>query len=151
MAAYSFLDVTLSINGPNISATIGGDGTGSAEEGFSVIYEEDADVMTPGASGDVMHSLTANKRGRIELHLLKTSPINALISHSYTADRSFGSTEWGQNEVVVRNPVSGDTYHATRGAWRKFADNAYQVRGNIMVWTLNCSQIDPALGALTIQ
>lgn len=150
MATYSFLDVQLSINGPNISATIGGTGTGSAEEGFSVIFEEDADVMTPGADGSVMHSLTAAKRGRIELHVLKTSPINAQLSTAYNLDRANGSQEWGQNTMAVRNPVSGDTYQCKSCAFRKFSDNAYQMRGNIMTWVFNSSVIDPALGALTL-
>ena len=55
MTAYSFLDMALSISGPSGSATVGGDNTGSSEEGFSIIFEEDRNVMTQGADGSVMH------------------------------------------------------------------------------------------------
>lgn len=151
MAAYSFLDTSCSISGPNISATIGGNGTGSAEEGFTVVFEEDANVMTQGADGSVMLSLTAAKRGRIELHLLKDSPINALLSNAYNADRSNGSQQWGQNTINIRDTVSGDSYQCTNCAFRKFPDNAYQTRGNILNWVLDASVINPILGSLTVQ
>ena len=141
----------MSINGPNISATIGGPGSGASEEGFVPSFEEDSDVMTGGADGDVMHSLTATKRGTIELHLLKTSPINALLSYSYNQDRANGSQQWGQNVIVINNPVSGDHYNCSRCAFRRFPSNPYQMRGNILVWIFNVAQMDPSLGALTIQ
>ena len=151
MAAYSFLDVSLSMSGPNISASIGGSGTGAAEEGFTPQYEEDADVMTQGADGTVMHSLTAAKRGTIELHLLKTSPMNFQLSQAYNNDRANGSQQWAKNTVTINNPVSGDSYTCTSVAFRRFPSNPYQMRGNILVWTLNVGVMDPALGNLTIQ
>lgn len=150
MTTYSFLDVALSISGPNISATIGGTGTGSAEEGFSVMFEEDSDVMTQGADGSVMHSLTAALRGRIELHILKTSPLNAQLSSAWALDRLNGSQQWAKNQLSVRNPVSGDTYSANECGIRKHADNNYAMRGNILTWVFNCSKIDPALGSLVV-
>ena len=151
MATYSFLDVALSISGPNISATIGGDGTGAAEEGFTPAYEEDADVMTQGSDGSIMHSLTAAKRGTIELHLLKTSPMNFQLSQAYANDRANGSQQWAQNTVTITNPVSGDFYTCKSVAFRRFPSNGYQMRGNTLVWTLNVGIMDPSLGNLTIQ
>lgn len=151
MATYSFLDMALSINGPNISATIGGDGTGAAEEGFTPTFEEDANVMTPGADGDVMMSLTAAKRGTIELHLLKTSPLNALLSYAYNQDRANGSQNWGRNTITINNAVSGDHYNCSRCAIRRFPANPYSTRGNTLTWIFDVSQMDPVLGALTLQ
>ncbi len=148
---YSFLDVALSISGPNINATIGGDGTGAAEEGFTPAFEEDADIMTQGADGTVMHSLSAAKRGTIELHILKTSPLNFILSQGYTNDRAAGSQGWGKNTITITNPVSGDSYTCTSCAFRRFPGNAYAMRGNTLVWTFNVGVMDPSLGNLTIQ
>ena len=142
--------MALSISGPNISATIGGDSTGTSEEGFTPTFEEDSDVMTQGVNG-VMHSLTVAKRGTIELHLLKTSPLNALLSQAYTLDRANGSQQWGKNTITISNPVSGDSYICQSCAFRRFPANPYQARGNVLVWTFNSGEIDPALGGLTIQ
>src|SRR5215469_9683205 len=142
--------MALSISGPSGSATVGGDGTGSAEEGFSIVFEEDRDIMTQGADGSVMHSLTAAKRGRVELHLLKTSPINAALSQIFASDSANGSLNWAKNTMSARNAISGDTYQITGVAIRKFADNNYQTRGNILTWVFNASVIDPALGALNL-
>ncbi len=150
MTAYSFLDMALSISGPSGSATVGGDNTGSSEEGFSIIFEEDRDVMTQGADGSVMHSLTAAKRGRVELHLLKTSPYNAVLSQIFASDSSAGSLNWAKNTMTARNAISGDTYQITGVAIRKFADNNYQTRGNILTWVFNASVIDPTLGNLNL-
>jgi hypothetical protein len=150
MAAYSLLDCALSIVGPNISTTMGGSSAGTSEEGFTPTFEEDADVMTQGVDG-VMHSLTVSKRGTIELHLLKTSPTNFLLSQAYTNDRANGSQNWAQNTITITNPVSGDTYNCTSCAFRRFPSNPYQVRGNVLVWTFNVGVMDPALGNLTLQ
>jgi hypothetical protein len=150
VATYSLLDVALSISGPNINATIGGDAAGNSEEGFTPSYEEDADVMTQGVNS-VMHSLTVAKRGTVELHLLKTSPLNALLSQAYTLDRANGSVNWAKNTITITNPISGDLYVCTSCAFRRFPGNGYQARGNVLVWTFNVGIMDPSLGNLTVQ
>ena len=151
VASYSFLDNTLTINGPNGSFTIGGPDTGSADEGFDIDFVEDADTMTPGADGSTMHSLNATKRAGWTLRLLKTSPVNAQLANMYNADRSAGSQQWGQNTLTMTNAVSGDSYTGAQTAFRKFPRNAYAKNANMLEWTFNSGQTDPQLGSLTVQ
>lgn len=54
MGAYSFADVTASIDGPGGNFALTG---GAAEEGIKVEMAEDKNTMTAGADGEVMHSL----------------------------------------------------------------------------------------------
>jgi hypothetical protein len=141
---YSLLDVNFSIVGPNISTSA----TGVAEEGYTPAFEEDSDVMTQGVGG-VMHSLTVAKRGAVELHILKTSPMNAQLNYAYIQDRANGSQQWGQNVITITNPVSGDNWNCKSCAFRRHPSTPYQVRGSVHVWTFNSGEMDPILGNLT--
>lgn len=151
MSTYSFLDVTLSISGPNGNFHIGGPDTSSAEEGFSITYTDDADTMIGGADEGFMHALSATKRARVDVHLLKGSPINAMLSDMYHADRQSGSQRWGQNTLVARNPISGDQYTGVGAAFVKFPDNTYGRAPNVITWSFNVGKMDADLGALMPQ
>lgn len=152
MSAYSFLDVSLDIAGPNGNFLIGGpDNAGAAEEGVTITFVDDADTMVGGADGSWMHSLNATKRARFILRLLKTSPVNSLLESMYNLDRANGSLNWGKNTFTLRNAVSGDDYTGQGAAFTKFPDNTYAKSGNIIEWDFNVGQVDARLGALTVQ
>ena len=151
MPAYSFLDTTVAISGPNGSFTIAGPDTGSAEEGVDIDYVAESDSMLAGADGTTAHSLNAGKQATWTIRLIKTSPINAQLEEMYTSDRAGGSAQWGKNVLSLKNSVSGDSYTGKQSAFRKFPRNTYSGKVSVMEWTFNSGVTDPTLGDLTIQ
>jgi hypothetical protein len=117
MSTYSFLDVSASLAGPTGLVELGY-GSANAEEGITVTMTEAKNTMTIGADGEVMHSLHAGKSGTITVTLLKTSPVNKKLSLMYNA-QSLSSATWGNNVIVIRNKVSGDTTTARSCAFQK--------------------------------
>jgi hypothetical protein len=117
MATYSFMDVTATLAGPTGDIDLGY-GSANAEEGITVTMTEAKNTMTVGADGEVMHSLHAGKAGTITVTLLKTSPVNKKLSLAYNA-QSLSSSLWGNNVILVRNHVSGDTTVARTVAFQK--------------------------------
>lgn len=60
MATYSFMDVTATFAGPTGVIDLGY-GSAPSKEGISVEFNQPRNNMTPGADGEVMHSLRADK------------------------------------------------------------------------------------------
>lgn len=145
MAAYSFTDVQATITGPGGSFPIGS-GAAVAKEGISVEFTEDKDRMTIGADGSPMHSLIASRAGRIIVRLLKTSPVNSLLTQLYNFQIQ-SSVFHGQNIIVVTNPIIGDDYTCRQVAFAKFPTNTYAEEGGMLEWEFNAGIIDPILGS----
>ncbi|MBS4248414.1 DUF3277 family protein [Escherichia coli] len=141
---YSFIDVSASLTGPTGSIDLGC-GSANSEEGITVAMTEAKNTMTVGADGEVMHSLHAGKSGTITVTLLKTSPVNKKLSLMYNA-QSLSSATWGNNVIVIRNKVSGDTTTARSCAFQKQPDHANAKVGNKVSWVFDCGKIDQLLG-----
>ncbi|MGK0705309.1 DUF3277 family protein [Yokenella regensburgei] len=144
MPTYSFMDVTATLTGPTGSIELGY-GSATSEEGITVAMGGAKNTMTEGADGEVMHSLHAGKTGTITVNLLKTSPTNKKLSLAYNA-QSQSSATWGNNVIVIRNKVSGDTITARSVAFQKQPDNANAKDGNTMPWVFDAGKIDQLLG-----
>lgn len=142
---YSFLDTQASINGPGVSIPIGA-GSGAAEEGITVTPSEDIGGMTIGADGAGMHSLYANKSGMITIRLLKTSPINQVLSAAQNFQRTSGAA-YGQNTISLVNTLSGDAITGQFCAFKKVPDLTYAKDGNTVEWEFNVVILDIQLGA----
>jgi len=155
MGTYSFLDVQVSIVGPGINASIEGPTPGSEqigssagvakEEGISLAFDEPKSSITTGADGETMTNLHATQTGKITVRLLKTSPINAVLSQAYAAQKS-SAANWAQNTIVISNNVSGDQGEGTGMAFEKFPDNKWAEDGNILEWVF-IGKVDENLGA----
>ncbi|CDG90100.1 DUF3277 family protein [Xenorhabdus bovienii] len=144
MATYSFMDVSASIAGVGGIIDLG-NGAAVSEEGITVAMAEAKNTMTLGADGEVMHSLHAGKSGTITVTLLKTSPANAKLMLMYNAQQ-FSSAVWGNNGILIRNKVSGDTTAARSVAFQKIPDIANAKVGNTVSWVFDCGKIDTILG-----
>ncbi|HHY0812922.1 MULTISPECIES: DUF3277 family protein [Enterobacteriaceae] len=144
MSTYSFMDVTATLAGPTGDIDLGY-GSANAEEGITVTMTEAKNTMTVGADGEVMHSLHAGKAGTITVTLLKTSPVNKKLSLAYNA-QSLSSSLWGNNVILVRNHVSGDTTVARTVAFQKQPDHANAKVGATVSWVFDCGKIDQTLG-----
>ena len=142
---YSFIDVIASFAGPGATGGFDLKGSGIASEGIKVTMNGDADAMSIGAGGDGMHSLSASKAGRITITLLKAGPGNALLSALFNYQSS-SSAYWGQNQISLKNPVTGDSVVAQAGAFVKIPDVVYDVAGPMLVWEFNFVEIDTILG-----
>ncbi len=144
---YSFKDVTATISGPNGNVEIGA-GVGVAEEGISYEMIEDKASMTIGAGGEAMHSLHASNAGRVTLRLLKTSRTNAILDRMSTADFA-SSAVYGQNTIVIRDPVRGDIMVASNCGFVRKPNNSHAKQGNVIEWQWNAVDIDAKLGSGT--
>ncbi|WP_051870336.1 phage structural protein [Xenorhabdus bovienii] len=122
-----------------------GNGAAVSEEGITVAMAEAKNTMTLSADGEVMHSLHAGKSGTITVTLLKTSPANAKLMLMYNAQQ-FSSATWGNNGILIRNKVSGDTTAARSVAFQKIPDIANAKVGNTVSWVFDCGKIDTILG-----
>jgi hypothetical protein len=120
-------------------------GAGTAEEGITIERLGDKDTMTIGADGTPMHSLHADKSGRITLRLLKTSPQNSLLQAMYDL-QSLSSAVWGFNVILVSDLARGDTTVARAAAFVKFPNIAYAKEGGLNEWVFNVGYIDSVLG-----
>lgn len=144
---YSFLDVQAAIVGPNGTFSMG-NGAGPAEEGITVVQRDDKGTLSIGADGRGMHSLHAGRDGIVTVNVLKTSPVNALLSAMYNADTS-SSANYGRNVISIRNPISGDTITCSGCGFRKLPDVSYSKVGTMHAWSFNCAVIDVVLGTGT--
>ncbi len=144
-STYSFLNVQAAINGPNGAFPLGA-GSGSAEEGITIVMDEDKTTVTLGADGEGMHSLHASKVGTVTVRLLKTSPVNALLSQMYNGDSSDAAL-WGQNVITVSDTARGDFISARQAGFLKHPDLTYAKDGGTVEWAFKAIKIDQLLGA----
>ena len=144
MPAYSFIDVQASISGPGGSFSLG-NGAGPAKEGIEIEMNADKDVMLIGADGTPMHSLIADKSGKIVVHLLKTSPANSQLSALYDA-QSLSAATWGQNIITVTQSAAGDIHTARSVAFTKRPNQKYAGEADTNAWEFHAGYIDGVLG-----
>lgn len=145
LVTYSFGDVKMTIIGPGIAASVGGDGAGSAKEGITIEPTEDKDVMTLSADGAAMHSLVLANPAKITIRLLKTSPINALLNAAYNLQKSVSGL-WGQNAFVLTNVQTGDMTSCLQTAFSRHSGLTYGTEGGINAWEFLCGNYQPILG-----
>ena len=141
---YSFLDVNAAIVGPGGSFGLGS-GAGSSDEGITIEPSGDINTMTIGADGTPMHSLHADKSGKVTVRLLKTSPVNAQLSAMYAFQTSAGSNH-GQNTITVANNKTGDTITCQICAFERAPTITYAKEAGINEWAFAAGIIDRTLG-----
>ena len=147
MPTYSFLDVNASIMGPGAAFSLGGNGSGTAQEGITITRNEDKNQMTIGADGGGMHSLRANRSGVITVRLLKTSPVNGLLQAAFDLQR-ISSANWGQNTLVISDTARGEVTSGLFAAFKQFTPVTYAQDGNVMEWPFDCIMIETVLAGL---
>lgn len=145
MATYSFLDVKATLVGPGGSVNLG-EGSAAAEEGITIRPVEDIDTMVIGADGTPMHSLHANKASHIEVHILKTSPVNQKLAQMYSLQTAAAASH-GQNTLTVTIPATGEVISSISVAFRKAPDLTYAKDGGMNNWEFNAGSTDRILGS----
>lgn len=146
MGTYSFTDVQATLSGPGGSIGLG-NGSGAAEEGITTEMKEEKNLQSVGADGQIMNTLRASRAGRITVRLLKTSPVNALLSAMYNFQSSTSGL-WGNNVLVVSDTVRGDVVTATQVAFTRQPNLTYAKDGNMNEWIFE-GAVTQILGAGT--
>lgn len=141
---YSFIEVQAAIIGPGGLVNIG-EGAGTAEEGITVDPVAEFNTMTIGADGSGMHSLHADKSGRLTVRLLKTSPTNALLMAMLAFQRSSAATH-GQNTITIIDKSRGDVVTAQQVAFMKVPQISYGKEAGLIEWEFAAVAIDMGLG-----
>lgn len=142
MGAYSFLDVTATIDGEGGNFSLKG---GVADEGITIEPAGDINEMTTGADGDVMHSLIASTASTVTVRLLKTSPVNQQLMTMLNYQRS-SSARHGTNTITVRDAARGDLITATKAAFKKVPPLTYAKSGGMNEWVFDCGETTQILG-----
>lgn len=142
---YSFLDVQAAIVGPGGAFSLGS-GAGAAEEGISIDPSGEIDAMQIGADGTGQHSLHADKSGKVTVRVLKTSPVNRLLSAMYNFQTASAASH-GQNTITISDAVRGDVITCRQCAFAKAPSLAYAKEAGTQDWEFNAIAIDRVLGA----
>lgn len=145
-STYSFLDVNAGIVGPGGAFSLG-NGAGVAEEGITITPAGDIGGMLIGSDGEGMHSLYADKSGMVTVRVLKTSPVNELLSALYNFQTASGIT-YGQNTIVINDTSRGDVITCTQCGFKKAPDLSFAKDGGINEWEFNAVKIERVLGSL---
>jgi len=120
--------------------------TGGYTDGdFISITVPDAFTMKVGTSGEVSRSKTRNRTATIELHLMSTSPFNAVLSGIHNADlETSGGAGVGEFNVTDLN---GTSTHVAGNAWIvKAPDVTYGAEAVELVWTFNADRLTNFVG-----
>jgi hypothetical protein len=144
-STYSFLDVNAGIVGPGGAFSLGS-GVGAAEEGITIAPSGDKGGMLIGSDGEGQHSLYADKSGVVTVRLLKTSPVNEMLSALYNFQTASGAT-YGQNTIVINDSSRGDVITCTQCGFKKAPDLTYAKDGGTQEWEFNSIKIERTLGS----
>lgn len=141
---YSFSNITAGIIGPGVIANLG-DGAAVSDEGIEIAYAGDINAMTIGADGEGMHSLSADRSGTITVNLLKTSPMNKVLSAAVAFQRSTPASH-GQNTITIVDKLRGDVITAQGCAFRRVPDVSYGKEARMVAWQFDSLKIETTLG-----
>lgn len=144
LAVYSFTDVAGSINGPGGQIPFGM-GYGLAEEGITFEQIEAKNKMMTGVEGNALHSMIANDAAKCTIHVLKTSPLNASLNAMYEVQKA-NPGSWGTNVITTANPITGDQYTGSQGAFKQRPANSYAKDPNQIAWEFDIGTLYVVLG-----
>lgn len=146
MQTYSFLDVAATLLGPGGFIALGS-GSGAAEEGISVDPTTEIDAMQIGADGSGMHSLIADRSGKVVVRLLRNSPVNRQLSAMYEFQTVTASAH-GQNTITITNQLTGETITCQQVAFAKAPPVSFGREAAMLEWEFNAITINRVLGSL---
>jgi hypothetical protein len=141
---YSFLNVQCAINGPGGSINLGA-GAATSDEGITISPSNPINTMQIGADGNGQHSLHADRSGKITVRLLKTSPVNRLLSAMYNAQTASAANH-GQNVISLTDTQRGDSITASGVAFEKAPDLTYGKEAGLVDWEFAAIAISRTLG-----
>jgi hypothetical protein len=142
---YSFLNFQCALTGPGGSINLG-DGSGMADEGITFSPDGPINTKQMSADGSGQHSLHGDKSGKITVRLLKTSPVNKLLSAMYNAQTADASVH-GQNTISGTDTLRNDSVTCRQVAFAKHPDLTYGKEAGMVDWEFEAIVIDRTLGS----
>lgn len=108
---------------------------------------EDSYEKTAGAGGDITRVRKNDRSGLVVLTLQAEAPSNKVLSDAYILDEKSGT---GFGPILIEN-LNGDTLLTAAEAWvRKPADVEYSDGASGREWSIECAQLDMAVGGATL-
>lgn len=141
---YSFLDVNCSISGTGGNINLAAN-SGAAEEGIKITPAGEKNVMTVGADGSFMHSLLASTASKVEVNLLKTSPVNKQLMSMYNSQTQ-STVAHGKNTISLTILQTGESISLTGCAFNTAPDMEYAKEGKTVTWKFDCGKTSMTLG-----
>lgn len=157
MAAYSFKDVVVVIDGPgggvslstpggfDESVPVGNFAIGSlggvADEGISVEKAEDRNTQLRGNSGEVLNLNSSSMAGVVKIRLLKTSSNNGRLMQMLKTQRSDASS-WGLNIISIEDKARGDKITCSEAAFSGEPSLFWGKVAQVQEWTFHAGFVD---------
>ena len=139
LSTYDPKDITVTVNGSILS--------GFSDDVVTIERAEDQVADTVGADGEVMRTLTNDRRGIIAISLLQTSSSNLVLSVLANADEQTGGSVF---PVLVQDNRSGSPpteFHAAAEAWiQKQPQAVYNKSTSPRVWIIRCADLRMVVG-----
>ncbi len=136
LSTYDPKDITVSVNGSILS--------GFSDDVVTVERAEDQVADVVGADGEVMRTLTNDRRGIVTISLLQTSASNLVLSVLANADEQTGGSVF---PILIQDNRSGipdgvPEAHAAAEAWiQKQPQAVYNKSTSPRVWIIRCADL----------
>lgn len=147
MPTYAFQKVNGTYLGPTGKIDLA-QGAAVAEEGITIEAAGDKNTMTIGADGKGMHSMHADKSGKVTLRYLKTSPTNQKLQLAYDAQQ-LDPALWGKGVIQIGIADTGESTACLECAFKKKPTIEYKKEGEFIAWEFDTTQIETILGNFT--
>lgn len=139
MQRYSFNDVTMLINGVEIT------GWDEGDDVIQVKRRSDSISDKMGAGGDMMVSVSTDKSGEFTFKLQQTSSSNKFMMAMLALEENSSST-FVPVTVLMQDTFRRDLATGTTGYIKKPADMTRGAKANGQEWTIVVERLDLVFG-----
>ncbi len=135
LSTYDPKEITVTVNGSILS--------GFSDDVVTVERAEDQVADAAGADGEVIRTLTNDRRGNIQISLQQTSSSNLVLSALANADEQTGGSVF---PVLIRDN-RGNDIHVAAEAWiQKQPQAIYNKSNSPRVWIIRCADLRMVVG-----
>lgn len=137
---YSFEDVTVDIQHPDMGAPYSAYGTGIGEVSISMANEVSAHDIA--ADGSVVVSKLIKKNGTVNFTVLQSSDFNSWLKRYYNYVMTASPSKFALATIIIRSNSTGECYTCTGVSPQKLADDKYGSQSQNREWTLMAANIE---------
>ncbi len=130
LSTYDPKDITVSVNGSILS--------GFSDDVVTVERAEDQVADTVGADGEVMRTLTNDRRGIVTVSLQQTSSSNLVLSALANTDEQTGGSVF---PILIQDNRGNDIHWAAEAWIQKQPQAVYNKSNSPRVWVLRCADL----------
>ena len=135
LSTYDPKEITVTVNGSILS--------GFSDDVVTVERAEDQVADAVGADGEVIRTMTNDRRGNIQISLLQTSSSNLVLSALANADEQTGGSVF----PVLIQDNRGNDIHVAAEAWiQKQPQAIYNKTNSPRVWVIRAADLRMVVG-----